>query len=119
MATDNRTQLNNCDQDTDAWAGDSSTADNTESGNVYEGAASQGATLSNALERIVVSTIGGTRDLSDATVWCVVKDSLASSQAAGGFQIVLDDGSFFFIMRLWSKTPNKSQAALMPQANAW
>lgn len=92
MATDNRTQLNNCDQDTDAWAGDGGATDNTEAGNVYEGLVSQGCTLSNALEREVVSTIGGTRDLTDATVWAVVKDSLVAAQAAGGYQIVLDDG---------------------------
>lgn len=93
MSADNRTLLNGCESAADSWAGDDSVSDNSLTGLFYQGSQGLSTQLSNALERMTCSTIGGTRDLSDASVWFLVKDNLASTKTAGGHQIVLDDGT--------------------------
>jgi len=93
VATDNRTLLNGAESSADSWAGDDTANDDSTAGSFYQGSQGISTQLSNSLERMVVSTIGGTRDMSDAQVWMLVKDNLVQTQANGGFQIVLDDGT--------------------------
>lgn len=93
MSTDNRTLLNGAENDTDAWAGDDAVTNTSAAGDYYQGTQGLSTQLSNSLERMTCSTIGGTRDLSDASVWFLAKDNLQSSKSAGGGQVVLDDGT--------------------------
>jgi hypothetical protein len=93
MSTDNRTLLNGAEADTDSWAGDDAVTDTSAAGDYYQGTQGLSTQLSNALERMTCSTIGGTRDMSDASVWFLAKDNLQSAKSAGGGQVVLSDGT--------------------------
>ena len=92
MSLDNRTELNDCDTIT-GWTGQGKEAVNTDAGQRYEGTGSIEDQRSNSDEETFTTSIGGTRDLSDATVYIMAKDNLAESFANGGIQIVLTDGT--------------------------
>jgi len=99
MAVDNRTELNDCEQDA-GWNGtDNPDLQGVSSGDevYYEGSECMGAQFTNAQEYIIVGeNSAGTalnEDLSASTVWLLVKDNLIDTQANGGFQIVLANGT--------------------------
>jgi hypothetical protein len=95
MSTDNRTTLNDCSSIT-GWTGDDAVTVTTLTGLAYEGSptrTSLSTQMSNADEHMYTTSIGGTRDLSDATCYMLVKDNLVESQANGGVKYVLSDGT--------------------------
>jgi len=92
MAIDNRTTLNDCSATT-GWTGDDSVSVITDAGQFYEGSSSLSTQLSNSFEEMYTTSIGGTRDLSDSTVFMLLKDNLVESVANGGVQIIIGDGT--------------------------
>lgn len=92
MSTDNRTTLNDCSAVT-GWTGDDAVVVTTDTGNFYEGSSALSTQLSNADEHMFTTSIGGTRDLSDATCWMLIKDNLGDTKANGGVKYVLSDGT--------------------------
>lgn len=92
MSVDNRTLLNDASAIT-GWTGDDTATVTTNAGDFYEGSGALSTQLSNALEHMYTTSIGGTRDLSAASVWFLVKDNLQQAKAAGGGQVVLHDGT--------------------------
>jgi hypothetical protein len=85
MSVDNRTQLNAANANT-GWTGDDAATVTTAAGDYYEGGTALSTQLSNALERMYTTSIGG-------TVWMLAKDNLQSAKASGGGQVVLHDGT--------------------------
>lgn len=96
MGIDNRTELNDCEADA-GWNGTDNPDLDNDAGFYYEGAGAMAAQFSNSQEYIIVGeNSAGTalnEDLSDSTVWLLVKDNLAETQVNGGFQIVLANGT--------------------------
>lgn len=92
MSTDNRTTLNACDNNT-GWIGDDSATTNTLNGLYYENGTSLSTQLSNSDEYMYTTSIGGTRNLSNATCYMLIKDNLVESQVNGGVKYVLSDGT--------------------------
>ena len=92
MTADNRTLLNDASANT-GWTGDDTASTTSAAGDYYEGGSALSTQLSNALERMYTTSIGGTRDMSDASVWILVKDNLQSAKSAGGGQVVLHDNT--------------------------
>lgn len=92
MSTDNRTTLNDCSAVT-GWTGDDAVTVTTLTGQFYEGGSSLSTQLSNSDEHMYTTSIGGTRDLSDATCYLLVKDNLVDTIANGGVKYVLHDGT--------------------------
>jgi len=92
VSVDNRTLLNDASAIT-GWTGDDAVTVVTDAGSFYEGSSALATQLSNALEHMYTTSIGGTRNLSAASVWLLVKDNLAQVKANGGHQIVLSDGT--------------------------
>ena len=92
MTADNRTLLNNANTNT-GWTGDDAATVTTAAGDYYEGGTALSTQLSNSLERMYTTSIGGTRDMNDASVWILVKDNLQSAKASGGGQVVLHDNT--------------------------
>lgn len=90
MATDNRIDLNLA-QNTTGWLGDDAVTVTTAAGDFYQGGTALSTQLSDALEHMYTTSIGGTRDMSNASVWFLVKDNLQQSNASGGAQIVIGD----------------------------
>ena len=94
MAVDNRTEINDCEGPTTQFDGSDVGAVDSEL--FYQGSASISAQFSNAQEFIIAHQNGaGTNlnlNLSDATVWVIVKDNLVASEALNGMQVVLGDG---------------------------
>lgn len=95
--TDNRTQLQDCEDDNHV-AGDSTAdpqSDTTEAGVVIEGSTALQFQVTNAQEYLAydLDAAGSTfnLDLSDSTIYCMVKDNLHDSFANLGGQITLDD----------------------------
>jgi hypothetical protein len=99
MSTDNRTQLNDCEDDAQTFAttGAQLGTNSTLAGNIYEGAASVQVQHSNVYDDTYTSgdSAGATfnLDLSDSTVWIVVKDNGLDVAANAGAEIVLGDGT--------------------------
>lgn len=93
MSTDNRTTLNAADATT-GWTGSGTTpaTDNT-TGFVYEGTNSISTQHSNTEDEVYTTSIGGTRNLSDATVYYIVKDNLIQSYINGGMMANMTDGT--------------------------
>lgn len=92
MSIDNRTLLNNASSQA-GWIGDDSASTTTAAGDFYEGGSSLSTQLSNSLEHMYTTNIGGTRNMSNASVWFLSKDNLQETKANGGGQIVLFDGT--------------------------
>lgn len=98
MSVDLRTELNDCDNAT-GFAGDGNTpAINTLTGQRYEGTASIDTQHTNAFEHLFTTQTsggGGTfnLDLTDSTVYILVKDNLVDLYSNGGVQISLGDGT--------------------------
>ncbi len=92
MAVDNRTLMNSATNNT-GWSGDDTANANSDAGSNYEGGDSLSTQLSNSIEHMYTTSIGGTRDMSNASVWMLVKDNLQSSRSNSGGQIVLHDGT--------------------------
>ena len=99
MSVDNRTQLNDCEDDTQTFAttGAQLNTNSTLAGNIYEGAASIQVQHSNVYDDTYTSgdSAGATFniDLSDSTVWIVVKDNGLDTASVAGAQVVLGDGT--------------------------
>ena len=99
MSTDNRTQLNDCEDDAQTFAttGAQLGTNSTLAGNIYEGSASVQVQHSNVYDDTYTSgdSAGATfnLDLSDSTVWIVVKDNGLDVAANAGAEIVLGDGT--------------------------
>jgi len=99
MSVDNRTQLNDCEDDTQTFAttGAQLNTNSTLAGNIYEGAASIQVQHSNVYDDTYTSgdSAGATFniDLSDSTVWIVIKDNGLDVAANAGAEIVLGDGT--------------------------
>ncbi len=93
MSTDNRTELNDADSVT-SWVSDGASPGlNTDTGQRYEGTGSIDGQHTNSDEATYTTAIGGTRNLSDATVYFLVKDNLLETYANGGLQGMLFDGT--------------------------
>lgn len=98
MSVDLRTELNDCDNAT-GFAGDGNTPTaNTLTGQRYEGTASIDTQHTNADEHLWTTQLSGggatfNIDLSDSTVYLLVKDNLVDTFANGGVQITLGDGT--------------------------
>lgn len=92
MSTDLRTELNSCDAIT-GFTGDGSVSVDNTTGFVYQGTNSISTQHSNTDEHVYTTSIGGTIDLSDATVYMILKDNLVQTAANGGVQIVLQSGT--------------------------
>ena len=94
MPVDNRTEINDCEGPTTEFDGSDVGAVDSEL--FYEGSSSISAQFSNAQEFLIAhQNSAGTNlnlDLSDATVWLIVKDNLVASEALNGMQVVLGDG---------------------------
>lgn len=98
MSTDNRTQLNDCEDDTQTFSTTGSAlGTNTLAGNLIEGAASVQVQHSNVYDDTYTSgdSAGSTFniDLSDAMVWIMVKDNGIDTAANAGAMVVLGDGT--------------------------
>lgn len=99
MSTDNRTQLNDCEDDTQTFTttGAQLGTNTTLAGNIYEGAASVQVQHSNTYDDTYTSgdSAGNTFniDLSDSTVWIVIKDNGLDVAGSAGAEIVIGDGT--------------------------
>lgn len=98
MSSDLRTELNDCDNVT-GFAGDGNApALNTLTGQRYEGTGSIDTQHTNAAEHVWTTQLSGggatfSLDLSDSTIYLMVKDNLVETEANGGFQITIGDGT--------------------------
>jgi len=94
MAIDNRTEINDCEGPTNEFDGSDVGSVDTEI--FYEGSSTISAQFSNTQEFLIAhQNSAGTNlnlDLSDATVWLIIKDNLVVTEALDGMQIVLGDG---------------------------
>ena len=104
MSSDNRTQVNDCDDDATTFttSGGQLGTENSETGLIFEGSASVEVQHSNNNDETSTTTnsagTGLNEDWTDSTVYVVVKDNLvetfeASTGGNGGMQIVLGDGT--------------------------
>jgi hypothetical protein len=98
MSTDLRTELNDCDNVTGFLGDGNSPALNTLTGQRYEGTGAISTQHTNADEHMwTTQTSGGggtfNLDLSDSTVYILIKDNLVDTYANGGMQISLGDGT--------------------------
>lgn len=94
MSVDLRTTLNAADAAT-GWTGDGTTPTvDTTAGFAYENGAAISTQHSNTDERASTTNVTGSPvNLSDATVYGLVKDNLLQTRTNGGLQIVLGDGT--------------------------
>jgi len=92
VATDNRTTLNDCSATT-GWTGDDTVSVDSTTGQSYEGGSSLSWQATNSLRHMYTTSIGGTRDLSNAQVWMLMKDNLIQTQASNGALLVISDGT--------------------------
>ncbi len=96
MTVDNRTELTDCDATT-GWTGDGPVDVDNTAGFVYEGTNAITTQHTNTDENIYTTTqTGGAsfpEDLSDATVYMILKDNLLQTTANGGVQMVLQSGT--------------------------
>jgi len=92
MSVDLRTELNACDAITGFLGDGPVDVDNT-TGFVYQGTNAITTQHTNTDEHIYTTSIGGTRNLSDASVYIILKDNLVQTAANGGVQITLFDGT--------------------------
>lgn len=97
MSTDNRTMLNDCEANT-GWTGDDASSVVTATGEFYEGSAGLSSQFSDTVDEMYTTqdSVGaGTFniDLSDSTVYMIVKDNLGEPFSAGGMGIILGDGT--------------------------
>lgn len=97
MSSDNRTIINDAEQN-DGWSGDDSANVNNDVGSFYQGSNSLSSQLSNANEQMSTTydSVGaGTFNLdwSDSTLYMLIKDNQQSAFSAGGTQFVIGDGT--------------------------
>jgi hypothetical protein len=97
MATDNRTIINDCEDNT-GWAGDDTANAISDTGSFIEGSGALSTQLSNADEQMhttedTVATGTFSLDWSDSTVYMNIKDNLGNTFANGGYQFVLGDAA--------------------------
>ncbi len=98
MSTDLRTELNDCDNVT-GFVGDGGTPSlNTLTGQRYEGSGAIDTQHSDTDEQMhTTQTSGGggtfSLDLSDSTLYLLVKDNLVDTVGNGGVQFVVGDGT--------------------------
>ena len=98
MSVDNRTQLQDCDgYATDNWTAAAQGGQNTTIGQYYEGTGSVESQHSNASEETWTNNdLNATTfniDLSDSTVYLLIKDNLIDTYANGGTEIIIGDGT--------------------------
>ncbi len=92
MAVDNRTTLNDCSATT-GWTGDDTVSVVNATGEFYEGGSGLSWQAANAQEHMYTTSIGGTRNLSNAQVWMLIKDNLVQTRTNGGVDVVIGDGT--------------------------
>jgi hypothetical protein len=92
MSVDLRTELNACDSIT-GFTGDGPVGVDNTTGFVYQGTNAITTQHTNTDEGIYTTSIGGTRNLSDATCYMILKDNLVQTAANGGVQYMLFDGT--------------------------
>jgi len=92
MSVDLRTQLNSCDSISGVQGDGPTDVDNT-TGFVYQGTNSWTTQHTNNDEHIYGPVDGGSADLSDATLYLILKDNLVQTAANGGVQYVIGDGT--------------------------
>lgn len=97
MTIDNRTELNDCDVNT-GWAGDDTASPINVAGLFYQGTNALSTQLSNADEHMyttedTLNTGTFSIDMSDSTLYLIVKDNQQDSQANGGMKVVVGDGT--------------------------
>ncbi len=98
MSVDNRTQLQDCDgYATDNWTAAAQGGQNTTVGQYYEGTGSVESQHSNSSEETWTNNdLNATTfniDLSDSTVYLLIKDNLIDTYANGGTEIIIGDGT--------------------------
>ena len=97
MSVDNRTMLNDCEANT-GWTGDDTATVIGTTGSFYEGSNGLSTQLSDTEEHMYTTedSVGaGTFniDLSDSTIYLLVKDNLGEPFANSGVMIVIGDGT--------------------------
>jgi len=97
MSTDNRTIINDCEDNT-GWAGDDSATAISDAGAFIEGSGALSTQLSNVNEHMyttenTVATGTFSLDWSDSTLYMNIKDNLFGAFSTGGVQFVIGDGT--------------------------
>jgi hypothetical protein len=97
MSVDNRIELNDCDANT-GWTGDDSATPINVAGLFYQGTNALSTQLSNADEHMYttedsLNTGTFSIDMSDSTLYLIVKDNQQDEQANGGMKVVVGDGT--------------------------
>jgi hypothetical protein len=97
MSVDNRTMLNDCEAGT-GWTGDDAVTTVTLAGSFYEGSTALSWQASDADEQMSTTqdSVGAgtfSIDLSDSTLYMLIKDNLGDTAANGGVQYVIGDGT--------------------------
>jgi len=120
MSVDNRTQANDCDDDTTTFSTTgASLGTNTEAGNTFEGASSVEAAHSNAFDDTwTTDDTAGTAlniDMTDMTAYLVVKDNGYGPSALTGAMIVIGDGTD----RIGYTVGGTDAVGLLPLANVF
>ena len=97
MSTDNRVELNDC-EGTTGWSGSDSVTVNNDAGQFFQGSNSLSTQLTNADEQMNTTqeTVGDTTfsvDMSDVTIYMIIKCNLQLAFSGGGIQFVLGDGT--------------------------
>lgn len=97
MSTDNRTIINDCDEDT-GWLGDDAATETSDAGSFYQGIGALATQLSNADEQMSTTEDSEadttfSLDWSDSTLYMIIKDNQQSGFSVGGTQFVIGDGT--------------------------
>ena len=98
MSVDNRTMINDCEQNT-GWVGSDTATVTTLTGQFFEGISSLSTQLTNADEQMHTTDNSASTpatfslDWSDSTLYMVIKNNLAAAASAGGIQFVIGDGT--------------------------
>lgn len=97
MSVDNRTMLNDCEDNT-GWIGDDSASAANNIGEYYEGSNSLSSQFGETIREMYttedsVNTGTFNIDLSDSTFYWLVKDNLVETFANGGMGLILGDGT--------------------------
>jgi len=94
MSTDNRTLLNDCQANT-GWTGSDSASVETDTGLFFESTASLSMQYSNVDENMSTTEQTGVGtfsiDMSDVTLYMLIKDNLSQDYASGGVQFIIGD----------------------------
>ena len=97
MSTDNRTKINDCDEET-GWSGDDTANTISTAGSFIEGSSALATQLSDADEGMFTTRDTNAagliaEDWSDSTLYMNIKDNLMASFSAGGVHFIVGDGT--------------------------